>query len=234
MALTDISSSSAARACGRASSPLSTLTLGSEFERRGSVVLVPRNKALLEEGDPADYVFKVVAGALRTVRFLPDGRRHIANFLLPGDLFGYEDAAFHVHGVEAASDATVIRYPRQLFDDIIRRDAGVARQFLALVCGQLASTQDRLLLLGRKSATERLASFLLALAERMRGNGSQDKELDLPMSRSDIADYLGLTVETVSRTLTHLRSTHVIELPSVAHVVLRQRRTLNELSACAA
>ena len=221
-------------ACGRALQNSPGFVPGPELERQGSVVLVSKNKALFEEGDSADYVYKVVGGALRTVRFLPDGRRHIASFFLPGDIFGYDGTAAYAYGVEAAADATVIRYPRHCFETMIENDSRAARRFLALVCGELASSQERLLLLGRKSAVERLATFLLGMADRMRSAESNAPEVDLPMSRSDIADYLGMTVETVSRVLAQLRSTQVIDLPAAAHIVLLKRQALAALSAGAA
>ncbi len=226
--------SRATQTCGRTPPPQPVLPLNPALDRLGSVVLANRNTAVIEEGDRAEYVFKVVAGALRTVRLLPDGRRHVANFLLPGDFFGFTETDTYTQGVEAVADATLVRYPRSSVEKVMETDPSLARRFLTMICGQLASTQDRLLLLGRKTAVERLATFLLAMAERTCTEQGDDREVDLPMSRGDIADYLGLTVETVSRVLSQLRSTKVIDLPSATHIVFLKQQALREMSAGAA
>ena len=201
---------------------------GSVLDRFGARIVVARNRAVIEEGDPADHVFKVVAGALRMVRVLPDGRRHLSDFLMPDAYFGMTDTDAYTHSVEAVSDATLLWYPRHKFEAMLNGNASMSRHFLGVVSGQLAATQQRLLLLGRMTATERLATFLLGMADRKTGTGP---EVELPMNRGDIADYLGLTVETVSRGLTQLRSRRIIDLPTPNHILFLRREALEQISA---
>lgn len=208
---------------------MSTTTVSS-LDRLGARIVVTRNKALIEEGDSADHVFKVVAGALRMVRLLPDGRRHLSSFLMPDDFFGLSEAGAYSHSVEAVSDSTLMRYPRHRFEALLNSDASISHRFLDVVCGQLAATQGRLLLLGRMTAAERLAHFLLGMADRELGKDRRSA-VELPMNRADIADYLGLTVETVSRALTQLRSRRIIDLPTANHIVFLKRHALEQISA---
>jgi CRP-like cAMP-binding protein len=202
--------------------------VSAELERIGSTVAYRRGQMLVEEGNPAEYVFRVVSGALRSVRLLPDGRRYITNFLLPGDFFGLADVETYTQSVEAVADAKIVRYSRNAFQALLERDPRAGRHFLELVCGELSAAQERLLLLGRKNAMERIATFLLTMADRTKAS-----EIDLPMNRSDVADYLGLTVETVSRLLTQLRGSRVIELPTANHIRVRNRDALKGISTAA-
>lgn len=204
------------------------------LDRYGSVILAKRNKTVVAQGQPADYVINVVTGALRIVRLLPDGRRHISSFLLPGDFFGLTESAQYTQSLEAVADTTLIRYPRRSLETLLRTNSTANRHFFNLLCAQLTSTQEDLLLLGRKNAVERLASFLLALAERASPGSPQPQAVDLLMKRGDIADYLGMTVETVSRILTQLRSRKIIDLPTVNHVVFLKPGALRQLCAASA
>ena len=206
-------------------------SLNGDLDRLGTTHSYPQGKLIVEEGDAAEHVFKVTSGALRAVRLLPDGRRYITRFLLPGDFFGLADRAEYGNSVEVVQHATVVRYTRSGFDALLERNTRAGRHFLGLVCGELTAAQDRLLLLGRKNALERMATFLLAMADRQQEKGKAADAIDLPMNRTDVADYLGLTVETVSRLLTQMRSRRMIELPSANHVVFRNREALEELSA---
>ena len=194
----------------------------------GATVSYARGKTVIEEGNTAEYVYKVVSGALRAVRLLPDGRRHITSFLMPGDFFGFTDGAEYSHSVEAVADVTLVRYSRRGFEALLDKDPRIGHHFFGLVCQKLSATQERLLLLGRKSALERMATFLLAMADRQTDDGS---EVDLPMNRADVADYLGLTIETVSRLLSQLRGRRIIEVPAANRIMLRRREALEEISS---
>lgn len=194
----------------------------------GTTLNVARGKTIVHDGDPSLYVFKVVSGALRAVRLLPDGRRCITGFRLPGDFFGFTDKTLATDSIEVLSDATLIRYPRAAFEKILNADAPASRHFFNLLCQELSAAQDRLLMLGRKSAVERLATFLLAMADRKSGAGSC-RDLDLPMTRADMADYLGLTIETVSRVLSQLRGRRIIELASTTRIVFKDRAALEAI-----
>jgi len=202
-----------------------------EPDRAGTVVSCRKGQTLVEEGHRAAYIFKVVSGALRTVRFLPDGRRHVASFHLPGEFIGLADDGLYGHSVEALSDARLVRYTRTSFEATLERDPGAGRRLFDVMRKELAAAQDRLLLLGRKTAAERLATFLLTLIDRKSdGHGAGDREIELPMNRSDMADYLGLRIETVCRLLTDLKHRHIIDLPSIHSVVVLRRDLLEDES----
>jgi CRP-like cAMP-binding protein len=203
---------------------------GADLESLGSTVVMPRGRTVVEEGTPTNYVFKVSSGMLRTVHLLSDGRRSVINFLLPGDYFGFADESRHAHSIEVLADASLVRYPKRRLKDLIEHDPRTGQRFFSLICRQLSQAEDRMLMLSRKTALERIASFLLAMTDRGEDVEPDPNAATLPMSRADIADYLGLTVETVSRLLTLLRCKGVIELPCVNRFVVLDRRQLVELS----
>jgi CRP/FNR family transcriptional regulator len=184
-------------------------------------------KALFSEGDVAENVYEVVQGTLRLYRLLADGRRQITGFLSAGHLLGLAHKDRYLYTAEAITEVTLCRYPRARFVRMIDEVPGFARRLLAVTSTELSAAQDQMLLLGRKTAMEKLASFILMMADR-RGNGQSG--VRIPMTREDIADYLGLTIETVSRTLTKLKQHSVIALPSANCVELNDRDRLEELA----
>lgn len=180
------------------------------------------------EGDRAAHFYKVVSGAVRSYKLLDDGRRQISGFHLPGDIFGVEAGDEHRFGAEAVTDTTLTVHRRGDRDALARDGGALAREVVAAVMHALERAQEHMMLLGRKSAKERIASFLLGLAKRTESVSA----VELPMSRADIADHLGLTVESVSRALTQLERAGVIELPAHRRtVVLRDKATLRRLDA---
>jgi CRP/FNR family transcriptional regulator, nitrogen fixation regulation protein len=191
----------------------------------GATMSYPRNTEIFGENEPADYVYKIVSGSVRTYNILSDGRRQIGGFYLPGDVFGIEFDGEHTSAAEAITDAKVLVVKRSALDALAGRDASVARELFALTARELRRVQDRILLL-IKSAQERVAGFLLEMAQRASGGNA----IDLPMSRQDIADYLGLTIETVSRTLTSLETAATIEVPTSRRIVLRNRSALTRMN----
>jgi CRP/FNR family transcriptional regulator, nitrogen fixation regulation protein len=196
--------------------------LGQSMQLMGAMMAYPRNTEIFGENEPADYLYKVVSGSVRTYKILSDGRRQVGGFYLPGDIFGLEFADEHTLSAESISDTKVLVVKRSALNALAGRDASVAQQLFALTGRELHRVQDHVLLL-IKSAQERVASFLLEMAER----AAQNNTIDLPMSRQDIADYLGLTIETVSRTLTSLETASAIEvLTSSRRIVLRNRAAL--------
>jgi CRP-like cAMP-binding protein len=199
------------------------------LDRIGTVVSLRRDQALFGEGDPAQYFYKVLTGAVRSCRVLADGRRHIAEFLLPGDFVGIEAAGSHHSIAEAVTDTTLMRYSRPALDRLVQQQPRLGKSLLGLICGELYAAQAQMLLLGRKNAVERLASFLLGMAER---SGEVDRVL-LPMTRCDIADHLGLTTETVSRIFSQLKSQGVIRLGAGSEVELKHRDELEALAESA-
>ena len=196
------------------------------IELMGSPVSFVRNAEIYAEREPADCLYKVLSGTVRTYRALIDGRRQVGAFYLPGDIFGLESGEEHVFSAEAVVDSKVLIIDRGLVASLAACDRDVARQLWTLMGRELQQTQDRLLLL-IKTAHERVASFLLEMADRIRSND----EVELAMSRQDIADYLGLTIETVSRMLTQLENASAISLPTSKRIVLRDREVLKRLIA---
>ena len=186
----------------------------------------PAGATVFSEGDDADSVFEVVRGTLRLLKLLPDGRRQVIGFLCPGHLIGLAPEGAWVYTAEAVTDVTLCCYRRAAFERLIDTVPGFARRVLTATSHELRVAQDQMLLLGRKTAAERVASFLLLMADQ------QDSEkISVPMGRNDIADYLGLTIETVCRTLTQLKRDGLIELPAHGHVVIRDRHALEDLAA---
>lgn len=152
------------------------------------------------EKEPAEYVYQVKSGAVRSYKLLSDGRRQIGAFHLVGDIFGLENGGEHRFTAEAIVDTTVRLIKRQSLEIVAENDAMVARNLLSMTTSNLQHAEDHMLLLGRKTSLERVAAFLLEMDKRLTAAGI----MALPMSRRDIADYLGLTLETVSRVLSRL------------------------------
>ena len=200
--------------------------LAGAIEMMGAPMTFGRKCEIYGEGEPADYLYKVMSGAVHTSRVLADGRRQIGSFYLPGDVFGLDVGDDHSYSAEAITETKVLVVRRSALIGLASRDGDVGRQMWTLAGQELARVQDHILLLV-KSAQERVADFLLEMADRTPGG----KALELPMSRQDIADYLGLTIETVSRTLTMLQSDGAIELATSRCVKLRKRSALARLNA---
>ena len=205
--------------------PAVARVFGGSIELIGVPMSFARNAEIYGEGEPADYLYKVVSGAVRTSKVLSDGRRQIGAFYFPGDTFGLETGDEHAFSAEAISDCKVLVIKRSAVVGLAARDNEVARQLWTLTSRELRRVQDHILLL-IKTAEERVVSFLLEMAARRPGANA----VELPMSRQDIADYLGLTIETVSRTLSQLEDTAAIELPSSRRIVLRNRTALGRLN----
>jgi CRP/FNR family transcriptional regulator, nitrogen fixation regulation protein len=185
----------------------------------------PRNAEIYGESEPAEFVYLIISGTVRTSKILADGRRQIGGFYMPGDVFGLDMGDEHTFSAEALSDVTVLYVRRSAVLTLAERDVHVARQLWAVTTRELAQAQSRVLLL-IKSAQERIAGFLLEMAERARCRDT----VELSMSRQDIADYLGLTIETVSRTLTVLAERATIEMPTARRIHLRNRAALEALN----
>jgi CRP/FNR family nitrogen fixation transcriptional regulator len=199
---------------------------GDALEMLGTVVPVRAGAEIYGEGDTATAWYRVQCGVLRTCKLLPDGRRQIEDFLFPGDFFGLENRGEHSFAAEAITAATVVRYSRPRLTAAAASNSRLAARLLDVTLEQLGKVHDRLLLLGRKTAEEKLTTFLLEMLDR-----SPDGDaIDLAMSRTDIADYLGLTIETVSRTFSMMKHEGVIALPSAQHVVILDRDALEEMS----
>jgi len=188
-----------------------------------------RGTEVFGEGEEAEYVYQIVSGAIRTYKLLCDGRRQINSFHLPGDLFGLENGAVHRFTADAVIQTKVrITSRRHLLDRIEHQEAGQA-SLLTLVTRNLQHAENHMLLLGRKTSVEKVAAFLLEMDRRQ----DHPDVLSLPMSRRDIADYLGLTLETVSRALSTLRDDRMLRFDGQTQrqLVLLDRQKLAQLDA---
>jgi len=206
--------------------PTTARNFSTSIELMGTAMPFARNAEIYGENEPAEYLYKVVSGAVRSYKVLNDGRRQIGGFYLPGDVFGLEVCDEHSFSAEAIVDSKVMVIKRASLVALAARDTEVARQLWTMTAGELQRAQDHIMLL-IKTAQERVAGFLLEMATRR----SATSEIELPMSRQDIADYLGLTIETVSRTLTQLENSAAIAVPASRRIVLRNRAALNRLNA---
>jgi CRP/FNR family nitrogen fixation transcriptional regulator len=184
-----------------------------------------RNAEIFGENEPAEYLYRVISGAVRTYKVLNDGRRQIGGFYLPGDVFGLEVGDEHTFSAEAITECKILVIKRSSVVALAARDSSVARELWTMTANELQRAQDHIMLL-IKTAQERVAGFLLEMASRSPGSN----EVELPMSRQDIADYLGLTIETVSRTLTQLEHSAAIAVPASRRIVLRNRAALRRLN----
>lgn len=200
------------------------------LERIGVPVVYVAGKVIFEAGDPVRNIFRVTHGVVRAVRLLADGRRCITNFFTIGDFIALAEDEEHAYTLEAVTDARLTSYPRSAFNAVLESDPAIGRRLLSVMCSELSATHDRLLLLGRKSAVERIATFLLGMADRAPETESDNDVVLLPMSRSDIADYLGLTIETVSRTFAQLLRRQIVALSKPNRVVVLDRDTLEDIS----
>jgi CRP/FNR family nitrogen fixation transcriptional regulator len=196
------------------------------IEALGSRRRFRRNAEVFGAREAADYFYKVVNGMVRSYRVTVDGRRHIAAFYLPTDIFGLETGERHVFSAEAVTEAEVLVIQRCRVVSLASRDAAIAHYLWTLTGDELHRIQNHMLLLN-KSAAERVANFLLDLDERLRS----DDELPLSMPRQDIADYLGLSIETISRMLTHFEKDSAIFLRTCRRIVLRNRLALRRMHA---
>jgi len=188
-----------------------------------------KGEELFAEGDEAEYFYKVVSGAIRSYKLLSDGRRQIDAFHLEGDIFGLEAGAEHRFSAEAVGNAVVIAYRRSRLALLMEEDRAFREQVMAATLRSLERAQDHMLLLGRKTAQEKIATFLLDMAGRI---SDDEAHFDLPMQRTDIADHLGLTIETVSRTLTQFARDGLIRLRAASRsVMLCNKPALQRLNA---
>ena len=188
---------------------------------------------LFSAGEPLRHVYNLTEGTVCLSRSLADGRRQILGFLLPGDFLGFEPGESHRCDAETLTEAKVCRFERPTFEAFLQDNADAALRLLRLASTDLAQAARHEVLLGRKTALERIASFLLDLRQRSGARHLRTQPLSLPMTRSEIADYTGLTIETVSRVLGRLRSAKVIEPIGASAVRILDEDELERLSGAA-
>jgi len=189
------------------------IMLGHSFTTTSEKVL-DAHEHLFVAGDSQSQVYQVLEGVISIYELLPDGRRQIATFCYPGDLIGADIVQQFAHHAESLCAARVRCIPTHLMDKMISDEPGFSQALLKVLSTELAETRDQLLSLGRKSAKEKVATFLLRISRRNQREGMNELKLHLPMTRSEIADFLGLTIETVSRNITKLKVANAICLKS--------------------
>lgn len=199
---------------------------GEPLRAPGSVVHVGAGREIFAEGQDAEMFYKVASGVVRVCKFLADGRRQIEAFHAEGEIFGLETGGVHTMSAEAVNDSTLVAYRRNIVENLARHDTAVSGQLFRLAIRSLAQAQNHALLLGRHGAPEKVASFLLAMSERAAG-----RVIRLAMTRQDIADYLGLTIETVSRSFSQFARDGLIALPNVREVRLTNVVALRDIAA---
>lgn len=190
--------------------------LNADEQRRLASIMttieIPAHQPIFDEADPAEHVYNVTGGAVKIYKLLPNGRRQVTGFLLPGDFLGLTHKEAYAYSAEALVATRLCRFSRRRLEGLLDEMPKLEQRLLGMASHELAAAQDQMILLGRKSARERVVSFLLMMSASASRRGLPADPVVLPMNRSDIADYLGLTIETVSRTFTQLRKQKLIEL----------------------
>ncbi len=184
------------------------------------------------EGDDRDSIYEVVDGVVCVYKVTSDGRRQVISFCYPGSLLGFGHADRYLYSAEVLSPATLRPYSAGALEKIVAERPDLAHSLMSFVMAELAAARDQLLTLGRKSASEKIASFLLELSRQNEEMSKDPETLQLPMTRSDIADYLGLTIETVSRNFTKLKTSGIIDLHQNTTVVICDMDRLEETASC--
>ena len=204
-----------------------------EFKTSGTTVARAAGETIFFEGDAATHVYNLTSGVLRLSKLLPDGRRQIAGFLFPGDFLGITMEDEHAFTAEAITPSKLCQFSRARFDAFVESHPRLERRLYAIAAHELAAARQQVVLLGRKTAAERVASFLLMLDARRTpssDNEGLEGDITLPMSRSDIADYLGLRIETISRELSSLKASRLIRLTSIQTIRFVDRERLEQLA----
>ncbi|NZA28479.1 Crp/Fnr family transcriptional regulator [Luteimonas sp. SJ-92] len=201
-----------------------------ELEAAAGELRVQAGATLAREGAVRRDVYTITRGMLRRVRLLPDGRRLVAGFLMAGDFIGFSGASHYRHTFEAITDCTLCVFALQDMQQLCRRHPELEAGMLRQACAELDATRSSLMTLARLTPVERLAGFLLDMAMRQQRLGASADRVDLPMTRNDIADHLGLTIETVSRSFTRLKQDGMIEFDAPRLITLLQPARLRALA----
>ncbi len=213
--------------------PWSVISAGSkddtqELRQAGITLRFGRNETIFSEGDEAKYSYKVLSGVIRLCKHMADGRRQIAEFVQPGDYCGLLNFGEHRFTAEAVSEVTVTAISQRQVETLGENTPAMRKWMTGFLTRSLMGMQDHLVMLGRQTAKERVVSFLLMLADRA---GAEDGDaVELPMNRQDIADYLGLTIETVCRVLSDLKRCRIIGLPNLHQAILTNMDALHDLA----
>jgi CRP/FNR family transcriptional regulator len=191
-------------------------SLNAEEQRRLASIMrtvaIASRRMIFVETAPAKNIFNVTDGVVKIYKTMPDGRRQVTGFLFPGDFLGLVHNESYAYSAETVTETKVCQFARSQLEALLAELPNLEQRLLGMASHELAAAQDHMVLLGRKSATERVASFLLMLSKAAARQGHSGNPVTVPMARADVADYLGLTVETVSRTLARLNLQHLVHL----------------------
>lgn len=201
-----------------------------EISQIAQTVELSPGDPLFDEGESARYVFNVTAGTLRVYKLLADGRRQVIGFLFAGDFVGLANNETYAYSADAVTHAALCRFPRSRLESLMTRYPKMQTRMLSVASHELAVAQEQMLVLGRKTAKEKIATFLYTLSRRAEARGQKANPVHVPMSRTDIGDYLGLTTETVSRTFTQLRTRGLITLRSGGKVEIADPEGLEAIA----
>lgn len=205
-----------------------------DLHRLASITLVkdyPKGKIFIEEGEPATDFFNVTSGTVKLFKMLPDGRQQITGFATVGHFLGLGVADTYTFSAEAIEPVTVCRFSRSKLTKLLDDFPALEKRLLETACNELVMANNQILMLGRKTARERVASFLVSWSESTSPCDPPAARLHLPMTRGEIADHLGLTIETVSRTFSRFRAEGRIRTPTTTDVVLIDRPWLEHVAA---
>lgn len=194
----------------------------------GSRIHFARGETIFSEGDSAEYAYKIASGTVRLCKHMSDGRRQIAQFIFPGEFFSFMDLKEHSFTAEAVNDVVLLCYPQKQIERLGEERSTLRKRFADVLTRRVRDIQNHLVMLGRQTAKERVAAFLVHVIEHM----GIDKNglMELPMSRQDMADYLGLTIETVCRVLSAMKRERLIDIPNLHQLVIKNTVKLAELA----
>jgi CRP/FNR family transcriptional regulator len=195
-----------------------------------TTVEIEAHQPIFDEAERAEHVFNVTEGAVKIYKLLSDGRRQITGFLFPGDFLGLTHNENYAYSAEALTRTKLCRFPRQKLEGLLDELPKLEQRLLGMASHELAAAQDQMILLGRKSAKERVVSFLIMLSNAALRHGQPDNPVSLPMTRNDMGDYLGLSLETVSRALTQLKTQGLIQLMDERRVRLAKPEAMREIA----
>lgn len=204
--------------------------LSATGKREGTTRSVRAKEHVFYEDDPRTHIFEIAEGSVCVYKLMPDGRRQIVAFCYPGDLIGMGTREEYFYNAEATSDAKLNCYPVATIERLAEQRPELSHALLAFAMAELSLAREQMLTLGRKSALERVCSFLLERVRKQHTRGEDVLRIDLPMTRTDIADYLGLTIETVSRNFSKLKMTGIIDLPHSGEVIVRDMDALESMA----
>lgn len=224
--------------CGARAFSVCNVIEDADLDRLGAAavtITVQPGHTFIQEGDPAEHFFNVTSGTAKLFKLLPDGRRQVTGFAGIGYFLGLAVSSSYAFSAEALEPVKVCRFSRTKLRGLLDDFPALEKKLLEVASNELVVAQEQMLLLGRKTARERLASFLIARANLVphcpgRGVPGVKERIHLPMTRSDIADYLGLTIETVSRTLSKFRVEKLVEIPNNSEIVLLQHATVDDIA----